>query len=59
MDGLSTIKPEIEEFVSRENRSHRDPCLQQAVWIEHERTLTLHVHTTCSTSGASERQVAA
>lgn len=43
MDGLSSIRPEIQAFVSRENRSHADPWLQQVDWVEHERTLTLYV----------------
>lgn len=43
MDGLSSIRPEIEAFISRENRSHADKWLQQVIWSENERTLTLHV----------------
>lgn len=42
MDGLSSIKPEIEAFVSRENRSHADPWLQQVEWVDTERTLKLY-----------------
>lgn len=43
MDGLSSIRPEIEAFISRENRSHADKWLQQVNWAENERTLTLYI----------------
>eukprot|EP00752_Nemacystus_decipiens_P011404 g10128.t1 len=43
MAGLSSIRPEIQEFISRENRSHADPWLQQVDWVESERTLKLFV----------------
>lgn len=43
MDGLSSIRPEIESFISRENRSHADKWLQQVNWSENERTLTLYI----------------
>lgn len=42
MDGLGSIRPEIEEFVSRENRRHADPWLQQVDWANNERTLKLY-----------------
>lgn len=43
MDGLGTVRPEIHAFVSRENRSHGDKWLQQAEWVENERTLKLRI----------------
>lgn len=42
-DGLGRIRVEIEDFVSRENRRHGDPWLQQVGWVEADRTLTLFV----------------
>lgn len=42
-DALTTIQPEIHEFVSQENRSHADPWLQKTKWVPHERTLVLYV----------------
>ncbi|CBN75069.1 poly (ADP-ribose) polymerase family, member 8 [Ectocarpus siliculosus] len=42
-DALTTIQPEIYEFVSQENRSHADPWLQKTEWVPHERTLVLYV----------------
>lgn len=42
-DGLSCITPEVEAFVSRANRSHADPWLQQVDWAPTDRTLTLRV----------------
>ncbi|CAB1117710.1 unnamed protein product [Ectocarpus sp. CCAP 1310/34] len=42
-DALTTIQPEIHEFVSQENRSHADPWLQKTEWVSHERTLVMYV----------------